>query len=504
MACIEVHGLCKAYAGPVLRDIDLVLQPGEVRVLAGENGAGKSTLSKILCGLATPDGGRMRLAGEDYAPRSRKQAEGLGVRIVLQELALVNTLSIAENLFLRDLPRRFGLIDYGTLNARASALMTEVGLGALDPATPVALLGIGQRQMVEIAATLNGECRLLVLDEPTAMLSGREVDLLFGQIARLKARGVAILYISHRLEETRRIADSISVLRDGILVATRAAADFSTADMVRLMVGRDVGETLERVHCQASRVRLKVRGLARGTAVRKVDFEVHAGEIFGIAGLVGSGRTETLRMLFGADRADAGSIEIDGVAARLRSPRDALRLGVCLVSEDRKEEGLLLSQPVSTNTTLADIGDVARAGWLRRARERTIAERIGAAMSLRAHSVEQQVGELSGGNQQKVAIGRWLHKRCDIMLFDEPTRGIDVGAKFDIYQLMADLAAQGCALVVVSSDLAELRLLCDRIGVMSAGTMVRVFARADASQDALLDAAFSHYNEPTLPKDTPA
>ncbi len=491
---IELHGVSKRYAAPVLRDVALALRPGEVRVLAGENGAGKSTLSKIVCGLVDPDGGRMLLDGVPYAPRSRRQAEQLGVRIVLQELSLVNTLSVAENLFLRELPRRAGMIDYRALHQRAAALMEQVGLGALDPATPVGQLGIGQRQMVEIAATLNGECGLLILDEPTAMLSGREVDLLFTQVARLKAQGVAILYISHRLEETRRIADSISVLRDGALVATRAAADFSTADMVRLMVGREVGEELDRPHSRGGRVRLQVQGLRRAPAVQQVDFAVHAGEIFGIAGLVGSGRTETLRMIFGADQPDGGSIAIDGAAARMASPRQALRRGVCLVSEDRKEEGLLLSQPIRVNTTLADIGAVARAGWLRRAFESAVALRIGQTMRLRAGLVDQPVGELSGGNQQKVAIGRWLHKRCDIMLFDEPTRGIDVGAKFDIYRLMADLAAEGRALVVVSSDLAELRLLCDRIGVMSGGTMVRIFERADASQDALLEAAFSHYN----------
>ena len=493
--CIQVSGLSKRYAAPVLREVELSLQPGEVRVLAGENGAGKSTLSKIICGLETLDAGRMLLGGEAYAPRSRRQAEALGVRIVLQELSLVNTLSVAENLFLRDLPRRFGFVDYPTLHARAAVLMAEVGLGALDPATPVSQLGIGQQQMVEIAATLNGECRLLILDEPTAMLSAREVDLLFAQIARLKSLGVAILYISHRLEETRRIADTISVLRDGALVATRNAADFATADMVRLMVGREVGEQLERTHTAGGPVRLRVEGLRRGSAVRGVDFTVHAGEIFGIAGLVGSGRTETLRMIFGADRPDGGRIEVDGAEVRSGSPRDAVRHGVGLVSEDRKGEGLLLPQAVRVNITLSGIGAVARGGWLRLARESAIARAIGAAMNLRANSPDQPVGELSGGNQQKVAIGRWLHKHCGIMLFDEPTRGIDVGAKFDIYRQLADLAAQGRALVVVSSDLAELRLVCDRIGVMSAGSLVRIFARADATQDALLAAAFSQYNQ---------
>ncbi|HAT32422.1 MAG TPA: sugar ABC transporter ATP-binding protein [Janthinobacterium sp.] len=498
---LQLDGLSMVYAAPVLQDVHLSLQAGEVRVLAGENGAGKSTLSKIICGLVTPAAGAMRLCGAPYAPATRAQAEAAGVRMVLQELSLVNTLTVAENLFLRKLPRRFGFVDYAALNAAAVSCMAQVGLH-LDPATPVSRLGIGQRQMIEIAANISADCKVLILDEPTAMLTGREVDLLFAQIERLKAKGVGIIYISHRLEETKRIADSISVLRDGLVVGTHAAAAISIPQVVKLMVGREVGERLERPAPRASAISLRVDKLRRGDVVRDVSFEARGGEIFGIAGLVGSGRTETLRLIYGADRRDSGAIFISGKECAIDSPHAAVRQGIAMVSEDRKELGLLLPQSIRVNTTLSGIAKVARWGWLNHVKETAIAEKIGNLMSLRASSVEQPVGQLSGGNQQKIAIGRWLHRECDVMLFDEPTRGIDVGAKFEIYKLMAQLAAQGKALVVVSSDLVELMLLCDRIGVMSAGKLVRTFARAEASQDAIMEAAFSAYVD-TAPQTVP-
>jgi ribose transport system ATP-binding protein len=492
-ALLEIDGLCMSYAAPVLQNVALRLAAGEVRVLAGENGAGKSTLSKIICGLVTPQAGQMRLLGQPFAPANRQAAEAHGVRMVMQELNLVGTLTIAENLCLSHLPQRFGFIDRAAMRARAVQMMAQVGLQGLDPNTPVAELGVGQQQMIEIATNISQECKVLILDEPTAMLTDREVDLLFVQIERLKRQGVAILYISHRLDETRRIADSISVLRDGVVVGTHAADAISIPEVVKLMVGREVGERLERSAAPVSRTALRVEKLCRGEFVKNVSFSASGGEIFGIAGLVGAGRSETLRLIFGADPLDSGAIFLNQQKVTIRDPQQAVAHGIAMVSEDRKEQGLLLPQSVRVNTTLAGVKQVARAGWLNLMQEKQVAERIGGLMALRANSVEQAVGELSGGNQQKVAIGRWLHRECDVMLFDEPTRGIDVGAKFEIYKLMADLAAQGKVLVVVSSDLIELMLLCDRIGVMSAGQMVRIFDRAEATQDAILAAAFSAY-----------
>jgi ribose transport system ATP-binding protein len=490
---LEITGLCKSYSAPVLQQVEFTLHPGEVRMLAGENGAGKSTLSKIICGLVTPEAGAMRLNDEAYQPTSRNEAEERGVRIVLQELNLINTLTVAENLFLRNLPRRFGLIDYPKMNAAAAELMARVGLTGIDPATPISQLGIGQRQMIEIANNIASDCKLLILDEPTAMLTDREVDLLFIQIEKLKQRGVGIIYITHRLDEVRRIADSVSVLRDGQMIATHPVAEIEIPEVVKLMVGREVGERLERPTPQPSAMSLRVEGLSRGEHVKDVSFEAKGGEILGIAGLVGSGRTEMLRLIFGADHADAGKIYVAGTERHIRSPREAIANGIAMVSEDRKELGLMLTQSISINTTLADIGKVAKAGWIQQSKEKQVATDIGKTMALRAYSVDQAVSELSGGNQQKIVIGRWLHRECDVMLFDEPTRGIDVGAKFEIYKLMIALAAQGKVLVVVSSDLTELMLLCDRIAVMSAGKMVRTFTREEATQDAIMDAAFSEY-----------
>jgi ribose transport system ATP-binding protein len=331
------------------------------------------------------------------------------------------------------------------------------------------------------------------------MLSAREVDLLFAQIVRLRARGVGIIYISHRIDETRRIADTISVLRDGAVVATGRAADMSTPELVRLMTGRDLGARIARAAPCApagaadAAVALRVEGISRGDAVRDVSFSAHAGEILGIAGLVGAGRTETLRLIYGADRADSGRVVVGGRVCAPGSPAAAVRAGIGMVMEDRKEQGLLLRQPIRVNLTLSDIGKLARHGWLDRAREAMAARDIGHRMALRSATIEQAAGELSGGNQQKVAIGRWLHRPCAVLLLDEPTRGIDVGAKADIYALLAGLAAQGKALVVVSSELNELLLLCDRIAVMSAGRLVRTFERAEATQEAILAAAFSGY-----------
>lgn len=488
---LELNAITMHYATPVLQEIEFTLHPGEVRVLAGENGAGKSTLSKIICGIVTPLSGQMRLCGAAYAPKSRKEAEAQGVRMVLQELNLINTLTVAENLFLSKLPQRFGMIDYAKLNAAAHQCMAQIGLTEIEPTTPISKLGLGQRQMVEIAANLNSDCKLLILDEPTAMLSNREVDLLFAQIAFLKKQGVAIIYISHRLEETKRIADSITVLRDGRIVATHPARDMSTPELIKLMVGREVDDVVKRGHV-SHQIAIKVENLSRGQAVKNVSFDVHGGEIFGIAGLVGSGRTEILRLIYGADKRDSGTISINGQPCNAKTPYEAVRHGIALVTEDRKEQGLLLSQAISCNITLSDIHRVARGGWLNHAKEHHIAKKIGQLMSLRAHSVTQKVGELSGGNQQKVAIGRWLHKECQVMLFDEPTRGIDVGAKFEIYTLMAQLAAQGKTLIVVSSDLVELMSLCHRIAVMSAGQLVDIFEPDKVTPNDLLNAAFSN------------
>ncbi|WP_460420752.1 sugar ABC transporter ATP-binding protein [Pseudomonas sp. ZL2] len=494
---LSVSAIGKTYAQPVLGDIDLSLRRGEVLALTGENGAGKSTLSKIIGGLEVPTTGHMLYQGQPYQPGSRAAAERLGVRMVMQELNLLPTLTVAENLFLDNLPGRAGWINRKRLRQLAVAAMAQVGLDAIDPDTPVGELGIGHQQMVEIARNLIGDCHVLIFDEPTAMLTAREVELLFTQIERLQQRGVAIVYISHRLEELKRIAQRIAVLRDGKLVCVEPMQRYNSEQLVNLMVGRELGEHIDLGVRNIGAPILKVNGLSRSDKVKDVSFEVRSGEIFGISGLIGAGRTELLRLIYGADSADSGSLELGKPLrpVRVDSPVAAVRQGIALITEDRKGEGLLLSQSISANIALGNLPAISRVGVVNSGAERELAERQIAAMRIRSSSPEQVVGELSGGNQQKVVIGRWLERDCSVLLFDEPTRGIDVGAKFDIYGLLAELARQGKALVVVSSDLRELMLICDRIGVLSAGRLIDTFERDSWTQDQLLAAAFAGYQK---------
>ena len=492
-----LHGesLGKTYVTPVLSEVSFDLQAGEVLALTGENGAGKSTLTKIVAGLIAPTGGLMRLNGEAFKPGSRHEAEGLGVRMVLQELGLIPTLSVAENLMLDHLPNTAGFIRRDALNAAAERQMASIGLEHINPRTLVGALGVGHQQMVEIARNLVGDCRLLILDEPTAALTSREIDHLFSQIALLKQRGVGIIYISHRLDELQHVADRVMVLRDGRHIDTRPMNEVNQDDIVRLMVGRDVHEALDRPRRRSGKLALEVRGMSRGRAVQDVSLGVHHGEILGIAGLVGAGRTELLRLIYGADRRDCGEIFLDGEAtpANIPNPMSAVSQGMGLITEDRKTQGLLLPLPIRVNATLANIAAISRSGWLQAADECAQVNQLSDLLGVRSQSIEQAVGELSGGNQQKVVFARWLHRDCKVLLLDEPTRGVDIGARADIYAQMDQLAEAGKALLMVSSDLRELMSVCDRIAVMSAGRLVKTFERGEWTQHSLLEAAFSGY-----------
>jgi len=507
---LTVEAIGKDYATTVLDDITLSLQAGEVLALTGENGAGKSTLSKIVCGLVDPSRGRMKLGGVLFQPASRREAERQGVRMVMQELGLVSTLSVAENLLLGRLPHQVGWIRRHELHVLAERQLAKLGMHDIDPGVQVSALGIGQQQMVEIARNLQDNTRVLVLDEPTAMLTPRETTHLFAQIALMKASGVALIYVSHRLEELQRIADRVAVLRDGRLVDVRPMAGVRESDLVERMVGRQVQAHQGRPRRKAGAILMQVDRLGRGQSVHDVSLALHAGEVMGLAGLVGSGRTELVRLLFGADRADRGEIRIpepDSTPAlskvrRLvtgwKSPMQAIRAGVGLITEDRKSQGLLLPQSIRVNTTLSDLRAVSRSGWLRPARESTIATQLVARLRIRSHSIEQPVATLSGGNQQKVVFTRWLHRECRVLLLDEPTRGVDVGARADLYAEMDRMADAGKALLMVSSDLRELMAMCDRIGVMRAGRLVTIFERGQWTEQSLLAAAFSDAMSPLL------
>jgi ribose transport system ATP-binding protein len=490
---LAIRNLSKAYAAPVLRAVDLTLGAGEIVALVGENGAGKSTLSRMVAGLATPDDGSMHLRGERWAPRDRRAAEARGVRMVLQELGLVPTLTVAENLLLGRLPSRAGFVRRGALRQQARDCLDALGFTGLDVDAPVHTLGIGQQQLLEIARGLAGDVRLLILDEPTAMLTGTETALVFTQLARLRERGTGVLYISHRLEELRHIADRVVVLRDGALVDDRPAAGFAPEAIVAAMVGGESAAELRRELRPAGPPSLRLRNLGRGTAVRNVSLDVHAGEVMGLAGLVGAGRTELLRLVFGADRADHGAVYLGDSPQplQLALPVDAVRAGIGLVPEDRKSHGLLLPQSLEANVTLTDTRVISRFGMLLGARARAAAAHWATRLRIRARDMEQPVAELSGGNQQKTLLARWLHRGCNILLLDEPTRGVDVAARRDMYAQIDQLAANGCALLVASSDLRELMEICDRIAVLSAGTLAGTFTRGEWSEQALLQAAFS-------------
>jgi len=496
---LQVRQIYKSYNAPVLSSVELEVGQGEVHALVGANGAGKSTLARIICGMTAPDSGELRLLGEPYNPATKRDAETAGVHIVQQELNLVPTLSVAENLFLSRLPNRMGFISRGHLARKTREALAAVGLTGVHPDVKVSSLGVGQQQLVEIASALTRNVRLLILDEPTAMLTQPEVELLFTRVRELQQAGVGLIYISHRMEEIRAISNRISVLRDGQVVLTRPSTDMSIEDMVSAMTGTSTAAVQSRPRPGTSEapVALEVRRLSRGKLTRDVSFSLRRGEILGLGGLVGSGRTETLRAIFGADRPQSGEVLVGSPLkpVRIRSPRDAVRAGIGMLPEDRKALGLLLTQPIAANVSLARMGAVAAAkSWISPRREHNAAAEYCRRLVVRCAGMRQRVGQLSGGNQQKVLIARWLMRDCDVLLFDEPSRGIDLGARRTIYELLRNLADSGKAIVVASSDQQELVELCDRIGIMSAGKLVRIFERDAWDEEQMMTAAFSEYS----------
>jgi ribose transport system ATP-binding protein len=470
---VSMEGIDKSFPGVrALEQCRFELRPGEVHALVGENGAGKSTLMKVLAGVYTKDAGRILFDGAEVEIGSPRAALKLGISIIHQELNLMPHLSVAQNIFIGREPRRpiRFCLDEKAINDSARALLTRLRL-AIDPARRVSELTVAKQQLVEIAKALSHNAKVLIMDEPTAALTGGEIDDLFRIIRELRHKGVGVVHISHRLEELPQIADRITVMRDGRYVDTLETRASTRDQLIQRMVGRTIyeaaGEDSDRQHGD---VVLEVRGLRRGRVLRDVSFSLKRGEIVGFAGLVGAGRTEVARAIFGADPVDGGEIWVRGEKVPIRSPRDAVRHGIAYLSEDRKRFGLNLGLDVETNVVLATLRrHLRRLGWVNTAKTRDTARHYVEALRIRTPSLRERVRNLSGGNQQKVVIAKWLVADTDILIFDEPTRGIDVGAKSEIYRLLNELAKQGKAIIMISSELPEIVRMSHRIIVMCEG-----------------------------------
>ena len=492
---VELKSIVRSFGGlRALKGVDFALRPGEVQALIGENGAGKSTLMRVLAGEITPDSGEIRIDGELQSGYTPRAAAAKGITVIHQELALAPDLSVAENMFLRELP---GAIAWRKLNRRARELLDRLGFD-IDPRRAVGELAVAHQQVVEIAKALSQKVRVIVFDEPTAVLSTQDAERLHRIIADLRRDGVGIVYISHRLDEVFRISDRITVMKDGQLAGVTTPRDASIDDAIRMMVGRPLEALFPKAPDRKIGAEiLKVDGLRRGIRVRGVSFSVRAGEIVGLGGLVGSGRTETVRLIFGADPRDAGEIFIHGKPAKITSPADAVLAGVALVPEDRKHQGVILDMSIRTNTTMARIASVVNpAGFIRRAAERSAVGSLTKRLRLKASSIEAPVSSLSGGNQQKVVLAKWFHAGTDVIILDEPTRGVDVGAKTEIYALIEELAAAGKAVLVISSEHQELFGLCDRVMVMAEGTIRGTLEKQDYSEERLLTLAMTQHPTP--------
>ena len=466
---LRMRGIRKAFPGVLaLDDVDLDLQAGEVLALLGENGAGKSTLIKVIGGAHLPDEGTIEIDGQSVRIETPPDSLRAGIGIIYQEFNLVPGLSARENIFLGQEPGRVSFIPRSDEKRKSLELFERIGV-EIDPDKLCGDLSVAEQQVVEIAKALSQDARIIVMDEPTAALTPREVKGLLKVVRELRSQGIGIIYISHRLDEIDAIADRVTILRDGTHVATREKAKLDREQMIALMVGRSLENEFPSRESVPGDVRLSVRNLSRGSWVRDVSFDLRAGEIVGLTGLVGAGRTEVARLVFGADQKDFGEIELDGRRLEIRNPRDAICNGVCLLTEDRKGQGLVLGQTVQENFGLPNLVDFSGKLLISASRERDAFAGFVDKMRIKISSHSQITGTLSGGNQQKVVLAKWLQQNAEVIIFDEPTRGIDVGAKFEIYQLIHELAEEGKAILMISSELPEVLGMSDRIIVMNEG-----------------------------------
>ena len=488
---LEIEGIRKEFPGVVALDnVQFRLKPGTVHALMGENGAGKSTLMKIIAGIYTPDRGTIRLSGEEVELKGPLDALERGIAMIHQELALMTWMTVAENIWIRREPKNaFGLIDHAEMARRTQALFDQLGI-RISPSAEISPLTVAQRQMVEIAKAVSYESDVLIMDEPTSAITESEVEHLFRIIRDLKAKGVGIVYITHKMNELFEIADEFSVFRDGTYVGTHASSDVTRDDIIRMMVGREITEMFPKEEAAIGDVILKVENLSLPGVFHDISFELHRGEILGLAGLVGSGRTNVAEAIFGVTPATTGTIRVDGRTVSIASPADAMREGMALLTEDRKDTGCFLQLSILENMQIAALhqGHV-KAGFVEETAMEGLCEEMRQRLRVKTPNLEERIENLSGGNQQKVLIARWLLTKPRILILDEPTRGIDVGAKAEIHRLISRLAQDGVAVIMISSELPEVLGMSDRIMVMHEGHMTGILDRAEADQVKIMELA---------------
>ena len=484
---VRFERISKRFPGArALDDVSFDIAAGSCHALCGENGAGKSTLGKILAGIHAPDSGRIVLFGQPVAFAGPEQALAAGVGMVHQELAFCENLSVAENLCLGALPASYGFVDQHAMRQQAESMLAAIG-GQIDVRRRVGDLTTGQQQMLQIATAVGTGARIIVFDEPTSSLSQHEAEKLYELIGRLRDRGVTSIYVSHRMEEIFRLCDTATILRDGAHVATRPIAELTQASLVQMMIGRPLEEYFpSHIHAKTGEELLRVEGLSSPGKFENLNFALHAGEVLGFAGLVGAGRSEMAQALFGLDGAASGKVSVRGKALGFAGPRAAMRAGVGLVPEDRKRQGLVLAMSALANTTLPILGSLSSWSFIRRTAERALVGTYFDRLRVRAAGVDVVTAALSGGNQQKLVLAKWLAAKCQILMLDEPTRGVDVGAKAEIHALIDDLASRGAGVILISSELPEVLNLCTRVIVLREGRIAGELPRAAATQDALM------------------
>ena len=484
-----MRGIVKEFSGVrVLDGVSFRLSRGSVHALMGENGAGKSTLMKILCGIYPATEGEIFMDGKTAEIHSPIDAKRLGIAMIHQELSAFHELTVAANMFMNREYKRFGLLDEARMNRAAAEILADLNIN-IDPRVKMRSLSVAEMQLVEIAKAVSTDAEIIIMDEPTSALTEAEVANLYDTVRDLKSRGKAIVYISHKIEEIFAIADEITVLRDGEFVSHDKIAAFDHDKLISLMVGRTLDQQFHKTKHDFGKVLLRVENLSRSGEFKDVSFEVHAGEVLGFAGLIGAGRTEVVETVFGLQRADGGEIYVEGERVSIRSPGDAIRYGLALVSEDRKNVGLNLVGSVKENITMANLEKYCKFGVISSGSEKRACDELIEMLSVKTHSRDTLVNALSGGNQQKVILARWMSTRPKILILDEPTKGIDVGAKAEIYRLIDEFAAEGGCVIMVSSEMPEILGMSDRIAVMHEGDLVAVFDRGEATQEKLLTAA---------------